>query len=496
MARRVCRIETQRSYAGRWTRGRRYAQSPGMTARAQGEHPNNPPKPNAAGVSAATRGKKVAGEREVLKAKPIVRDCMSDEPAREGAPIAVPESANQQSRRSTQGAAGAAHDPLESNDLAEAEADARAGAEPTHSADPEEPVFRPYGGSYADDADSKLPWDKFATPDQWRAERDRYLDSLLKKEEDERFAKMTFGPPRKYESLLGDKIFGPLPLFPGEDPEAYRALLHEGFESLEPKKNLFEEIWIRDLVDYAWEMGRLTRLKADMLLSDVALEVAARTQRPLAAVLADSVFKNWSVGAPQSPSEVEKMVVSVGMSVEALYARSLVRKAGIIGRIDRIDVHAASRRDEILKQIESQRKREASSRWPPRRLIRPDKAAYGAEIVGPPFLIPGEDGKKYRALLKAISRALHPDDAFLENWARDLADTVWQARRLHRVKAPLLQVHALDAPRSDVSGEKPDLTARLDQIELMNHMLSSVEARRVATLNSIYEHRRVRHKFQ
>jgi hypothetical protein len=501
----LCRTETQRLHAGRWTAARGYAQSLVMKARTQGEHPNNPPMPNAAGVSAVTRGKKVVGETEdatfAPKVQPIVR-APGDQPskkkvedsARKDAPIAVPKTgakANSKTRRRpTEGEAGATLSPLESHDLAEV--DTSAGAEPTDCEDPEIPVRRPYTGSYADDADSRLPWDKFATPDEWRAKRDLDLNRIRQQQQDERFAAMIFEPPRKYKPRLGDKIFGPLPRVPGEDPEAYRALVHEGFESLEPK-NLFEEIWIRDLVDYAWEMGRLTRLKADVLLSDVALEVAERTQRPLAAVLADCFFANWFAGAPQAPGEVEKMVASVGMSVEALYARSLVRKADSIGRIDRIYFHAASRRDEILKEIESQR--EAFDDWTPTRMIPPDKAASGAAVVGPPCLIPGEDWKKYKALLKEISRALRPHDAFEENWARDIADSVWQGRRLHRVKGPLLQMRAVNAPRSNAWEEKPDLTARLDEIELMNQMLSVVEARRVATHYSIHEHRRVRNKF-
>src|SRR5262249_49119151 len=54
---------------------------------------------------------------------------------------------------------------------------------------------------------------------------------------------------------------GPPPLFEGEDAAAYDELSARIAGAMEPA-DIFEEIWVRDIVDCDWEVFRLRRLQA------------------------------------------------------------------------------------------------------------------------------------------------------------------------------------------------------------------------------------------
>src|SRR5215831_17869414 len=58
-------------------------------------------------------------------------------------------------------------------------------------------------------------------------------------------------------------LFGPPPLLEGEDAAAYDDLLVRISGAVKPT-DIFEEIWIREIVDLVWGAFRLRRLKAKM----------------------------------------------------------------------------------------------------------------------------------------------------------------------------------------------------------------------------------------
>ena len=59
-------------------------------------------------------------------------------------------------------------------------------------------------------------------------------------------------------------LFGPAPLFEGEDTTAYDELLARISGAVKPA-DIFKEIWVRDIVDLVWEALRLRRLKANLM---------------------------------------------------------------------------------------------------------------------------------------------------------------------------------------------------------------------------------------
>ena len=56
-------------------------------------------------------------------------------------------------------------------------------------------------------------------------------------------------------------LFGPPPILPGENPEAYEEIINRITATIEPR-DFIEEIWCRDLADVAFNLFRLRRIKA------------------------------------------------------------------------------------------------------------------------------------------------------------------------------------------------------------------------------------------
>jgi hypothetical protein len=157
------------------------------------------------------------------------------------------------------------------------------------------------------------------------------------------------------------------------------------------------------------------------------------------------------------------------------------------------------------------------------------------DFLGPAPLIPGEDPAAYSALQVGVSAAVRPNGVLEEIWVRDVIDLTWEARRLRRLKAQLLQAAAHEGLRKvleplikrdftsigdDAARELSDRWARrepkavkevnghlsaagltmdavmaqtldckLYSIEQLDRMLASSEARRGAALREIDRHR-------
>jgi hypothetical protein len=151
-------------------------------------------------------------------------------------------------------------------------------------------------------------------------------------------------------------------------------------------------------------------------------------------------------------------------------------------------------------------------------------------LFGPPPLIEGEDSAAYDEILAKVSAALKPADILEDIWVRDIVDLIWEALRLRRLKASLMQAAASDGlkrvlerldyldfqGRSKLSADwvrrKPsaikrvdrlltsvDLTIdavmaqalsdNLDHIERFERMTALAETRRSAILREINRHR-------
>jgi hypothetical protein len=115
------------------------------------------------------------------------------------------------------------------------------------------------------------------------------------------------------------------------------------------------------------------------------------------------------------------------------------------------------------------------------------------DLFGPPPLIEGEDAAAYDELLLRISGAVKPADILEDIWVREIVDLVWGAFRLRRFKiSPINWVNNVlaSAGRTTNGIVVRTLSANLDHVERIEHMIAIAETRRNAILREIDRHRK------
>ena len=157
------------------------------------------------------------------------------------------------------------------------------------------------------------------------------------------------------------------------------------------------------------------------------------------------------------------------------------------------------------------------------------------DFFGPPPLIAGEDPAAYATLRDRVADAVLPKDILEAIWLRDVVDLTWEVFRLRRLKAHLLQAAAhegvkmvlaplvLDEEYRAVGSAAQELSerwarreenavdevnaclvaagltmdavmaqtfaAKLDEVERIDRMIASAEARRNLVLHEVERHR-------
>src|SRR5262249_49783920 len=148
-------------------------------------------------------------------------------------------------------------------------------------------------------------------------------------------------------------LFGPPPLLEGEDTAAYDELLVRISGAVKPA-DIFEEIWVRDIVDLVWEAFRLRRLKAN-LMTTVAHHGLRKTLEPLMDwTEAHELAKASGARERAAIKRVDKLLASAG-PMDAVMAQTLSISLDDIERIDRMIATAEVRRNAILREVDRHR---------------------------------------------------------------------------------------------------------------------------------------------
>jgi hypothetical protein len=151
-----------------------------------------------------------------------------------------------------------------------------------------------------------------------------------------------------------DALLGPPPLLPGEDRDAYWALLQRVRTAIKPEDTI-EELWLRDLADLAWESLRLRRLKAKLIGASAYKGVQSLIRPIVKFGRDDSLAKGWAAGDPESVREVDEVLAARELDREAISAQTLAIEIDSIERIDRILADTEARRNSVLREIERRR---------------------------------------------------------------------------------------------------------------------------------------------
>ena len=150
-------------------------------------------------------------------------------------------------------------------------------------------------------------------------------------------------------------LFGPPPLFDGEDPKIYDHLLAQVSTTVMPE-DIFENIWVRDVVDLTIEVLRLRRLKVNLMKSN-AYKGLTETLLPLVGRMqAETLAEGWAARKSDVVEEVNKTLTSAGLSsTDSILAETFCLKVNDIERIEHMMALAEMRRNSTLREIERHR---------------------------------------------------------------------------------------------------------------------------------------------
>jgi hypothetical protein len=157
-------------------------------------------------------------------------------------------------------------------------------------------------------------------------------------------------------------LLGPPQLLSGEDQNRYDKLEADLHAAVNPK-DIFEKLWLRDLVDHEWEILRWRRLTV-ALVTATQQEALKQSLYPLLGAAryrlgepdAEELARDFVMGKKASIKEVNEVLTTAGLTWDSILAEAMALKIGAIESFDCMCKTAEVRRDAQLRQIENHRK--------------------------------------------------------------------------------------------------------------------------------------------
>jgi hypothetical protein len=182
--------------------------------------------------------------------------------------------------------------------------------------------------------------------------------------------------PAQTPALSRLAIFGPIPLLPGENAAAYDDLLARVSGNLKPS-DIFEEIWVREIVDLIWESLRWRRHLVGFLATAIP-KTLERILKPLAQNQPEAgsgrgsfidrlhaaeaslkggstLVTDWAAGDPTAIERVNKLLASAGLTMDNVIAQTTASELEKIERFNRLIASAEWRRNTLLREIDRRR---------------------------------------------------------------------------------------------------------------------------------------------
>jgi hypothetical protein len=150
---------------------------------------------------------------------------------------------------------------------------------------------------------------------------------------------------------------GAPPVIAGESRAAYDELLGRMTRTLAPA-DVIEHMFLRDVVDLAWEVLRLRRLKAN-LMACAAHQGVATLLRPLIEEDSDRALlaRGWAARRDGAVEKVESLLAAAGFGPDHVAAATFASASYDMERIDRMMAAAERRRNSALFNVEYHRER-------------------------------------------------------------------------------------------------------------------------------------------
>jgi hypothetical protein len=160
--------------------------------------------------------------------------------------------------------------------------------------------------------------------------------------------------PARHAALPCRDLFGAPPLIGGEDAAAYDDLVARVASTVAPA-DVLEEMWVRDVVDLAWETMRLRRLNALLITAAAPEGLVAALTPAIGAEPARELADRWAAGGRRAARRVDTLFAAIGLAREAVTAYTLALRIDDVERIDRMIMLTESRRAAALREIERHR---------------------------------------------------------------------------------------------------------------------------------------------
>ena len=176
-----------------------------------------------------------------------------------------------------------------------------------------------------------------------------------------------------------DDLFGTPALITGDNAAQYAELLEQMRENVNPT-DLLEEMWLRDIVDHIWETLRLRRLKAQLITAG-AHQGLERVLKPLVGwPHNEHLAEAWAKRDRQALKQVDKLLVSAGLTMETVVAETLVARLDDVERIDHMIAMTEALRAGALRGLERHRAALAEA---PKRLAQQVEDAEFEDVKAP-----------------------------------------------------------------------------------------------------------------
>jgi hypothetical protein len=149
-------------------------------------------------------------------------------------------------------------------------------------------------------------------------------------------------------------LLGPPPVILGEDARKFEELQARITAAVKPQEAI-EEIWVRDVVDLTWEVLRLRRLKASLLLT-CAHAGLVRVLKPIVgSTEAEQLAVAWAKREAGAVAKVKSLLAASELTVDAIMAETLTLKLEQTERFEAMIAAAEARLAAALREVDRHR---------------------------------------------------------------------------------------------------------------------------------------------
>jgi hypothetical protein len=156
----------------------------------------------------------------------------------------------------------------------------------------------------------------------------------------------TIEPDRASDSI----IFGPPPLWDGEDAARYNHFRTQVLADIEPD-DIAERVLTYDFVVTEWELSRLRILLGNLIRANQYRGLCEVLTPLLGLLQAKALSEGWFARKAEAIEEANKVLTSAGLSMDTVMAQTFSVELDVIERINRMIEAAARRRNNCLHEI-------------------------------------------------------------------------------------------------------------------------------------------------